>query len=531
MRSKPWHEAALRFLIAAIAGWLGTLAHASWGGPFPGAVDLSSAVAFTATLLFGVPGLAGGAVGELLAWSAGGRGAAEALMLAAAHALCGAVAWVVFRYTRGTGRGLPNLRSYLWLFMAATLGGLLAALVEGAALVQGSPRATWLLWAGNLAGVMLLAPPILLIADRWLSGWRARILGEQPARRARLLRLRGGMEDGAAAGASLEDTLVALHGVPSLGRGLAIGGLLVLATTGAALRLTDLVPDAAVWLTMLYLLPVLWAAINYGLRGGVLAASAAGILFLVGRSLTETGPRLGDPEATALYANVLALSLVGALFGAGQEREATLRDRLAESNRLLRNDLLRVVQALTGAIEAKDGYTEAHLRRVSGYALAVGEKLGLGAGELEELRYASLLHDVGKIGVPDHLLAKQGPLSVDEAELMQRHAEIGARILSNIDVLRDVAPLILHHQERFDGARDGKHPGYPLGLHGDAIPMGARIIAVVDAFDAMTSDRPYRAALDPAEAVEVLRAERGRQFDPRIVDSFLSVLAENPWRD
>ncbi|HZI63378.1 MAG TPA: HD domain-containing phosphohydrolase [Thermoanaerobaculia bacterium] len=531
MRSKFWYDAALRFLIAAIAGWLGTLAHASWGGPFPGAVDLSSAIAFTATLLFGGPGLVGGAAGELVAWSASGRGAADALTLAAAHALCGAVAWVVFRYTRGTGRGLPNLRSYLWLFMAATLGGLLAAIVEGAALVQASPRATWLLWAGNLAGVMLLAPPILLIADHWLAGWRARIPDEEPARRVRLLRLRRGIEGGPATGASLEDTLVTLQAVPSLGRGLAIGGLLVVATTGAALPLTDLVPDAAVWLTMLYLVPVLWAAINYGLRGGVLAASAAGILFLIGRSLTGAGPRLGDPEATALYANVLALSLVGALFGAGQEREATLRDRLAESNRLLRNDLLRVVQALTGAIEAKDGYTEAHLRRVSGYALAVGERLGLGAGELEELRYASLLHDVGKIGVPDHLLAKQGPLSVDEAEQMQRHAEIGARILSNIDVLRDVAPLILHHQERFDGARDGKHPGYPLGLHGDAIPMGARIIAVVDAFDAMTSDRPYRAALDPAEAVEVLRTERGRQFDPRIVDCFLSVLAENPWRD
>ena len=323
---------------------------------------------------------------------------------------------------------------------------------------------------------------------------------------------------------------MALHTVPSLQRGLAIGGLLLLATTSAAVPLTDLVPDAAVWLTMLYLLPVLWAATNYGLRGGVLAASTAGLLYLAGQTVMRDGPGLNDPQATTLYANLLALSLVGALFGAGQEREAALRDRLAESNRLLRNDLLRVVQALTGAIEAKDGYTETHLRRVSRYALAVGERLGLGANQLEELRYASLLHDVGKIGVPDQLLAKRGPLSEGEAELMRRHPEIGARILSNIDVLRDVAPLILHHQERYDGARDGARPGYPQGLCGEAIPLGARIIAVVDAFDAMTTDRPYRAALTQDEAAGVLRSERGRQFDPRIVDSFLAVLAETPWQ-
>jgi len=113
---------------------------------------------------------------------------------------------------------------------------------------------------------------------------------------------------------------------------------------------------------------------------------------------------------------------------------------------------------------------------------------------------------------------------------MRRHPEIGARMLEKLDLLNDAAPLVLHHQERFDGLRSGNHPGYPGGLAGDRIPLGARIIAVVDAFDAMTTTRPYRPALPMDEAASVLRRERGRQFDPRVVDAFLDCLAERPWR-
>lgn len=113
---------------------------------------------------------------------------------------------------------------------------------------------------------------------------------------------------------------------------------------------------------------------------------------------------------------------------------------------------------------------------------------------------------------------------------MNRHPEIGARMLARIDGLREAAPLVLHHQERWDGRRDGRYPGYPAGLVGEAIPLGARIIAVVDCFDAMTTDRPYRRALAADDAREVLRTERGAQFDPRVVDTFLAVLDEQPWR-
>ncbi|HEV2847114.1 MAG TPA: HD-GYP domain-containing protein, partial [Thermoanaerobaculia bacterium] len=179
---------------------------------------------------------------------------------------------------------------------------------------------------------------------------------------------------------------------------------------------------------------------------------------------------------------------------------------------------------------AKDAYTGGHLRRVGEYAVAVGEKLGLRGRELETLHYASLLHDVGKLGVPESVLRKEGPLDAAEVEQMRRHPEIGARMLERLDLLNGAAPLVLHHQERFDGELDGQHPGYPRGLAGDDIPLGARIIAVVDAFDAMTTTRPYRAALPPEEAMAVLRRERGHQFDPRVVNAFLDSVAERPWR-
>jgi cyclic di-GMP phosphodiesterase len=229
-------------------------------------------------------------------------------------------------------------------------------------------------------------------------------------------------------------------------------------------------------------------------------------------------------------ADLLILSLAGALVGWSRQRELSLREELVEMNRLLRRDLVRVSDALIHAIEAKDLYTGGHLRRVSEYAVAVGEKLGLRGRDLETLHYASLLHDVGKLGVPESVLRKEGPLDPMETEVMRRHPEIGARMLEKLDVLAGAAPLVLHHQERYDGDVDGQHPGYPRGLAGDQIPLGARIIAVVDAFDAMTTTRPYREALPVDQAAAILRLERGRQFDPKVVDAFLDSLAERPWQ-
>ena len=268
------------------------------------------------------------------------------------------------------------------------------------------------------------------------------------------------------------------------------------------------------------------------MRGGILAASGSGICHLLGLAglvlLLGMSPGIGREVWTG-RADLLILSVAGARVGWSRQREVRLREELIESNRLLRRDLVRVSDALIQAVEAKDAYTGGHLRRVSEYAVAVGEKLGLRGRDLETLHYASLLHDVGKLGVPESVLRKEGPLDAQETGQMRLHPEIGARMLERLELLRGAAPLVLHHQERFDGELDGQHPGYPQGLSGEQIPLGARIIAVVDAFDAMTTTRPYRNALPQVEAAAVLRRERGRQFDPRVVDAFLDCLAERPW--
>jgi HD-GYP domain-containing protein (c-di-GMP phosphodiesterase class II) len=311
---------------------------------------------------------------------------------------------------------------------------------------------------------------------------------------------------------------------------LAVFGLVGLTLLAAPIAVA--VPALSPWVAVLYLLPVVAAAQTYGLWGGAVAASAAGLAFLVALRLAELtiGWAVDEPfHPLPLYAQLLLLSPVGAYLGHARGREARLRRELTLHHRLLRQDLLRVVQALTAAVEAKDSYTESHLKRVADYAVAVGRRLALGGRQLETLYYGAMLHDIGKIGIPESVLRKNGPLDEAEAELMRQHPAIGARIVAGLDLLRDAAPIVLHHQERWDGG-DATYPGYPDGLVGEAIPLGSRIIAVVDAFDAMTTDRPYRPGRSATHSAAELEAEAGRQFDPRVVTAFLAVLAERPWR-
>jgi HD-GYP domain-containing protein (c-di-GMP phosphodiesterase class II) len=175
---------------------------------------------------------------------------------------------------------------------------------------------------------------------------------------------------------------------------------------------------------------------------------------------------------------------------------------------------------LVDAIEAKDVATLGHVRRVSAYALAIGKKLGLHGQELRSLVLAAELHDVGKIGVPDHILAKPGKLNDEETAEMRRHAIRGYEIAERVPALRALAPVIRAHHERIGGT------GYPDALTGEQIPLLARIIAVADSYDAMTSSRPYRDAMARAEAIGELRRVRGRELDARCVDAFLAWLDE-----
>ncbi|MEM7582534.1 MAG: HD domain-containing phosphohydrolase [Acidobacteriota bacterium] len=180
----------------------------------------------------------------------------------------------------------------------------------------------------------------------------------------------------------------------------------------------------------------------------------------------------------------------------------------------LKGQFVDTVTALSEAIEKRDPYTGGHVRRVVCYSLLLGYEMGLTPTELERLRLAATLHDVGKIAVPDRVLRKPAPLDSSEAEVMQRHPEDGAEIISKIRELHDVLPGVRSHHERLDGK------GYPDGLVDRQIPLSARIIAVADTFDAMTSSRPYRAAMTSSVALAEIQRGIGTQFCPNVVEAF-----------
>ncbi|RYG62746.1 HD-GYP domain-containing protein, partial [bacterium] len=178
------------------------------------------------------------------------------------------------------------------------------------------------------------------------------------------------------------------------------------------------------------------------------------------------------------------------------------------------------VAVLADAIEAKDAYTRGHCEGVSRIAVEVGRRLGLENEELDAVRYAALLHDVGKIGIPDGILLKPGKLMEEEFSIIQKHSKIGRDLVSRVPALVHLGHVILHHHERFDGS------GYPEGLDGENIPLVSRIICIVDAFDAMTTPRPYRDPIERIDAFEEIRRCAGTQFDPRIVEVVTQVLME-----
>ena len=187
---------------------------------------------------------------------------------------------------------------------------------------------------------------------------------------------------------------------------------------------------------------------------------------------------------------------------------------------------VQAVLSLAKIQELKDPYTRGHSERARRMAMRVARELGLVDEDVQDVGFGAVLHDVGKIVVPPEIINKPGPLTDDEWKIIRHHPEWGANIVGELELLARVKPIILHHQERFDGDIYNKYPGYPLGLRGDQIPIGARIIAVVDAYDAMTSDRSYRKGMPRELAVEELRRHAGHQFDPRVVEAFIRVLGQ-----
>lgn len=185
----------------------------------------------------------------------------------------------------------------------------------------------------------------------------------------------------------------------------------------------------------------------------------------------------------------------------------------ARAYRELKDLSIGTITALVTAVEARDPYTKGHSERVARYAVALAKELGLPPQETEDLRVAGLLHDIGKVGVSDLILNKPGGLTAAEYEEVKRHPRVGASIVEGIKPLHRIVPLIYHHHERYDGG------GYPDGLGGDDIPLGARILAVADTYEAMTSSRAYRSSMDAEDSLDLLRGGAGGQLEPGLVDA------------
>ncbi len=207
-----------------------------------------------------------------------------------------------------------------------------------------------------------------------------------------------------------------------------------------------------------------------------------------------------------------------------REYQTTLERRVEEATRDLALTLRELqdtywatLEALGSALDTRDVGTEAHSRRVHGHALTIARAHGVPERDIKDIEHGVLLHDIGKIGIPDAILLKPGPLTPEEWIIMRTHPEMGRRLIERIPFLRGALPIVYHHHEKWDGT------GYPLGLRGEAIPLGARIFAVADAFDAMTFDRPYSKAVSYKAARQEIQRCAGNHFDPAVVKTFLSI--------
>jgi putative nucleotidyltransferase with HDIG domain len=203
-----------------------------------------------------------------------------------------------------------------------------------------------------------------------------------------------------------------------------------------------------------------------------------------------------------------------------EERTAQLSNALAQ----LEQSYDDTLEALGSALDLKDAETEGHCQRVTAFTISIAKAMPVPNHYLPILARAAFLHDIGKMAIPDGILRKPGPLTDEEKQIMRKHCEIGYNMLIRIPFLQDAAEIVLAHQEFFDGT------GYPRGLKGDQIPLGARIFTIADSLDAMISDRPYRRALPMSHAREEIRRCSGTQFDPKVVDVFATI-PEQHWID
>ncbi len=270
-----------------------------------------------------------------------------------------------------------------------------------------------------------------------------------------------------------------------------------------------------------FFLVITVSALRFGVAVSLLCAVIVGVLYLVAGAVSPL--QEGSYFATVATERVVILqklflfvvvAVVGAVMARaiGQHREVVVRRDLEAKL------MTEVNMALANAIEAKDSYTRGHSERLAKLAGACAARMGLNPDEVGAVKLGAILHDVGKIGIPDRILRQSMALTEDEMAWMRRHPQIGADIIAPVEGLHHVAPLIRHHHEKWDGT------GYPNGLKGEAIPLGSRIIAVADAFEAMVADRIYRPSLGLTKAMEEIRAGSGSHFDSKVVEVFVDMI-------
>lgn len=263
-----------------------------------------------------------------------------------------------------------------------------------------------------------------------------------------------------------------------------------------------------------FALPVLLTAIWYR-RRWVLLVCAGLTIFYAGHVLTQwSGTTMEHLTEISEIALLWVLGLAASVL-VERERRALLERAVISEGSLI---------ALVMAIDARERNTRLHSLRVREYALHLGRSMGIAGQSLEDLGRGALLHDIGKIGTPDSILLKPGKLDEEEWRIMRRHPELGAAMIEPVTFLREARQIVLTHHERFNGS------GYPAGLVGAEIPIGSRIFAMVDALDALTSDRPYHRAISFEDAASIVRKDKGTHFDPQVVTAFDAIPAD-VWRE
>jgi diguanylate cyclase (GGDEF)-like protein/putative nucleotidyltransferase with HDIG domain len=391
------------------------------------------------------------------------------------------------------------------VLLALLVCGCVAALFRVDLPFAGSGATMSMSFAFTFAGLLLLGPhPTLLIAAA--AAWVQCTVNVSP--RNPLHRTLFSMAAAAVTAKAAGLVFLGLEGEVAF----AVPGLVgqEKALLGAALAyfvLNTLLMSAAVSLTRGQPLPrawnehAVWSALSY-IVGGAVAATAAVLLSSDDAWLTPLliGPLYLTHRTYRLYAGRI-------------EEERRRAGEMADVH-------LATIEALALAIDAKDQTATSRIRQVQVYAAGLARAVGLPPGDVQGVRTAALLHDIGKLAVPEHVLSKPGPLTNEEFQRMKVHPQVGAEIIATVPFPYPVAPIIHGHHERWDGK------GYPVGLKGEEIPIGARILAIVDHYDALTSERPSHPALPAEEALEALQAEAGRAFDPRLVDLFVERLPE-----